>query len=422
MRTGDRSHGMGRGKITGWPPWKIVGLALLPLLVFLAALSGDVRSDTGKILFDANANGSAESVLEGKNLGIGTTSTSANLHVLGNAYITQNLGIGTATPTASLQIQGALGMAPQTITSNTTASGNSVIIADTSSANLTLTLPYAGNVAGRTYYIKKASNSYTLSVRGGGNLIDDSSIFTLGTGGRQFPFINVVSNGNQWYSTGMSNSIVWSPTTVSNCILWLDASDSSYVTLTSGNVSTWSDKSGQGYNFTQGTAANQPLYLANGRNNKYVVKFDGTNDQLSYSRNWGKYLDVYFVGRFHTAPGSTDHYFSGNNTSMFALKYDTGAMYLTGGNTNANKGATAPTNYHYYRAYVDNTNLGVASDGNVEGTAGGADQWATSILNLGGVTSAYGKVEIAEFIIYNMKLATSDSNTVLTYLSSKWGF
>ena len=398
------------------------GLSVFLFLAAVSSLPGDIQSTGGNLLFDANNDGSAEVAIQGKNLGIGTASPSTNLHVMGNTYISQNLGIGTSVPASNLEVQGSRGMNLQTISSNTTISGNSVILADTSSANITLTLPYAGNAAGRIFKIKKSNIANKLSVKGGGNLIDDSPIIELPSG-NALPHLNIISNGKQWYILSSAGNVTpWKPTSLSNCILWLDANDAANVTLTSGNVSQWSDKSGQGFHFTQGTATAQPLYLVSGRNGMYVVKFDGTNDQLSKSRDWGKYLDVYLVGRFHTTPGSTDHFFCGSATTEYGLKHDSGDMYFNSGGPNVNRTISGSTNYHYFRAFVNNSDIGLSIDGGAESTSSGATDYPDTILNLGGISSAFGKAEIAEVIIYNMKLATSDSNTVLAYLSYKWGF
>ena len=46
-------------------------------------------------------------------------------------------------------------------------------------------------------------------------------------------------------------------------------------------VGTWPDQSGTGNNLTQGTAAQKPTFKVNILNNKPVVRFDGTSDNMS---------------------------------------------------------------------------------------------------------------------------------------------
>lgn len=54
---------------------------------------------------------------------------------------------------------------------------------------------------------------------------------------------------------------LWTPAQLSTA-LWLDAADAGTVTLNGTTVSQWRDKSGNGNNATQSTAANQPTYSA----------------------------------------------------------------------------------------------------------------------------------------------------------------
>ncbi len=53
----------------------------------------------------------------------------------------------------------------------------------------------------------------------------------------------------------------FNPTTAGTVALWLRADLG--ITLNGGDVSQWNDQSGNGFNVSQGTAANQPLYTAN---------------------------------------------------------------------------------------------------------------------------------------------------------------
>jgi hypothetical protein len=68
--------------------------------------------------------------------------------------------------------------------------------------------------------------------------------------------------------------------------------------LDNGFVTKWYDQSGNGYNATQTTAANQPQIVNSGsviiENSKPTLQFDGTNDTLSFA---GTYLNT---GAAHT--------------------------------------------------------------------------------------------------------------------------
>jgi len=80
-----------------------------------------------------------------------------------------------------------------------------------------------------------------------------------------------------------NSSINWTPAELPNLALWLDAADASTITLNGSTVSQWNDKSGNGRNATQATAANQPTYTASGLNGKPVFTFDGINDYLTHN-------------------------------------------------------------------------------------------------------------------------------------------
>jgi hypothetical protein len=62
----------------------------------------------------------------------------------------------------------------------------------------------------------------------------------------------------------------WTPANITTA-LWLDAADASTVTAPGGVVEQWNDKSGNGRNVTQSTAANRPTYATN------KIVFDGTD-------------------------------------------------------------------------------------------------------------------------------------------------
>jgi hypothetical protein len=68
------------------------------------------------------------------------------------------------------------------------------------------------------------------------------------------------------------NETVWNPSMISTA-LWLDAADTSTVTLSSGAVSQWNDKSGNSRHVSQAVAAQQPTWNATGLNSKPILTF-----------------------------------------------------------------------------------------------------------------------------------------------------
>lgn len=66
---------------------------------------------------------------------------------------------------------------------------------------------------------------------------------------------------------------------LANLALWLQA-DQIVGLVDNDPVALWEDSSGNNNDYTQGTAANRPLYKVNIINGKPVVRFDATNDAL----------------------------------------------------------------------------------------------------------------------------------------------
>lgn len=88
----------------------------------------------------------------------------------------------------------------------------------------------------------------------------------------------------------MSGTLLSSqPNTVSGLTLWLDAADAATITKDGSNaVSQWNDKSGGGFNFTQGNASYKPTYsAAGGSSGTATVQFNRTSksdvDYMEYS-------------------------------------------------------------------------------------------------------------------------------------------
>lgn len=83
-------------------------------------------------------------------------------------------------------------------TSYTVSSTDTVVFADATSVNVTITLPAASGLAGYRFYIKRIDGSaHTVTVaRSGSDTIDGAASFTLDM---QYTAIAVISNGTNWY-------------------------------------------------------------------------------------------------------------------------------------------------------------------------------------------------------------------------------
>jgi hypothetical protein len=65
------------------------------------------------------------------------------------------------------------------------------------------------------------------------------------------------------------------PIDIPGCVLWLDAADSSMITQSSGAVSLWSDKSGNGYNGTSIGSTGSTAWSSNGLMGIQLLRLTG---------------------------------------------------------------------------------------------------------------------------------------------------
>ena len=72
---------------------------------------------------------------------------------------------------------------------------------------------------------------------------------------------------------------VWTPAQLTTTF-WFDASDETTITESSGSVSQWDDKSGNGHHLTQGTGSYQPTTGTRTIGGLNALDFDGANDTI----------------------------------------------------------------------------------------------------------------------------------------------
>lgn len=201
------------------------------------------------------------------------------------------VGVGVSTPTHTFDLKGSFGMIPQTVTSDTTLSGNTLILADTSGASITITLPLASAYIGRMYEIKKVSDSNSLTIQSK-DLIEKSEFVTLTTSSSGFAYINVFSDGGKWNvrSQSIENSYAGS----GNLIGWWRLDETTGTTAYDG--------SGQGHDATWTGGVTFSTNTTSGKFNRAVettasgYQMDFTSSALPSSQItlslWVKFNDI----------------------------------------------------------------------------------------------------------------------------------
>lgn len=92
---------------------------------------------------------------------------------------------------------------------------------------------------------------------------NEASAFFNGLIGEIVVYDNILSDSEQKQIENYLMSkweVQFSPSLIDDMSLWMDATDRSTITLNGNTVSSWKDKSGNGYDFVQASSSNQPTY------------------------------------------------------------------------------------------------------------------------------------------------------------------
>ena len=235
---------------------------------------------------------------------------------------------------------------------------------------------------------------------------------------------------------------VSAPTEISGCALWLDASDAGSITESGGLVSQWSDKSGNLRHHTASGSA-RPTTGTRSLNGRNVIDFDGSGNfltgnaaSLTMFKNV-PYAGVFIVMAFDAlnknqyffehkglGAGARFQIFQQPNTNIVLgarrLNADSLATVTTSAATTGPAIIAGIVDYTNSDAFLrrDGANLASSTsflnDGNTEDANSDGH-------TIGGVSSLLLDGYIAEVVVYNTALSTSDRARVESYLAAKWG-
>ena len=233
------------------------------------------------------------------------------------------------------------------------------------------------------------------------------------------------------------------PNTLPNLQLWLDATRIDQADNTA--VASWKDQSGKGYDATQSTTAARPTYRTNQLNGLPVVRFDGTDDRMALSggalgmlRNVGG-ATVFAVVKYSVV--------ANNPTILISTATSTSARFLLRSSTTPrfqivsrrldsdstvtiSSAQTVPTSSFFIHSSIANFQntllqqfINGAKDGENTsfGTSGNTSDTDSNNITIGLLSVTYFTGDIAEIIVYNRALNTSELAQVHRYLARKWG-
>jgi len=211
--------------------------------------------------------------------------------------------------------------------------------------------------------------------------------------------------------------------------LWLDASDTSTITHSTGDVTAWRDKSGNGNNAT--TSSGSPRTGDSTRNGKNVIDF--TSDQMTlpaalYTIPSGANT-LFVVSKRTSETGliTTTVSMSTGATNQFFHIYSnvSGAQsFLNRSTASPVASATGIINTEYNTAFMrrSGTNQEIAVNTINAIDSASATNITPTAAQIG--TAAGGLLpfigSIAEIILYDSALTDAQALTVMQYLSRKW--
>jgi hypothetical protein len=357
-----------------------------------------INQNNGPIYYDLNDNGLA------------------NMTMSVNGF----LGVGVLNPQSTLDIKGSFGLNFELVSGNKVLSGNSMILVDSSSGNVALTLPEATTVNGRVYNIKKTalSNKMTIKTNNQLNKIDGHDKIVFNTHASSLSYINMVSSAGNWYVTSMSSNVFVQQTVAAdNIMAWWKLNELgggiAYDASINGN-------DGAINNFSAGNIG------VSGRINQ-AHDFDGIDDDISVSDStslrpnqnysialWVKPKTVNGVHRHIVSkrgPSIISYGIWLFSTSKFYFEVNDGSVHGIQGSTTA----VVNTWYHIAATY-DGTDLKLYVNGNLDGTlnAPGINiSYNTNDLFIGSGafnTNFHGLID--EITIYDYPLTQSDIFTL----------
>lgn len=410
---------------------------IIVLLILTSSLVADVKSTTGQIKFDAQSDNQAEMTLNSTGLGIGVT-PSTNLHVNGNAIVTEQVFVGGSSGSSNLNVNGTLGYQIMSLSSNSNLGENTAVIADISSSNLLLSLPYSSNISGRVLKIKANEGDYvaTLLTQRNQSIIDLIDNAKRSITLQSLDSIELIATDSGYYllSENYSNT-PFTPTSLSNLIMWIDGADQSQMSIESnGNVSQIKDKSGQGNDANQSDGDKQPDYLDNGgldffKEELNIAYLDTLNDSAFAGGNFS------FFVTFNS--GNTDNIgdvfgsesFVSSDTG-FVLRvqgdfvrilWHNGAGFNQAGDALDSNGTDILASVFY-----DGSNISMRTTilNTLDSAAAPASLLKNSGTQLGATESVASRDlenAIYEFLLFNRNLDDAEAKKIEGYLAWKWG-
>lgn len=213
----------------------------------------------------------------------------------------------------------------------------------------------------------------------------------------------------------------FSPPDIAGLTVWLKADG---LSLNNNDpVSTWTDSSGNGHDATQ-SGGSRPVYKTGIKNSKPAVLFAG-GQYMSGSLTLSQPMTVFFVIQHLNTGTDYQFYLDGASNRVAFVRLVTGSDgYDLFAGADAVVSQAQDSNWHYLSGVVNGASSIVAINGTATtGLDSGSNSLgSTYYLGCFGPTPGmfYMDGYIAEMIIYNSALNTTNRQLVEAYLAAKY--
>lgn len=239
------------------------------------------------------------------------------------------------------------------------------------------------------------------------------------------------TNGSGSASANSNDLTPFNPSVVAAVSGWYDFADTSTITNVSNAISQINDKSGNGRNATQGTAANRPSTSVVTINSLNAAGCDGTNDTLV--------IPIAVLGANQPALTIAAVYYPNNtNTTLQLIANNNGSnggrSHVT--NQAQNFGVTAvaritpvsgSTILHIARSPANGENRTSRLKINTDAQLTSGSYTRSSVAGTAAAICSYGTPSgwfngnVGEIIVFQSELSDANANRIARYLSGKWG-
>ena len=227
------------------------------------------------------------------------------------------------------------------------------------------------------------------------------------------------------------------PSNVSNLRLWLRADSVGTFDIPTKEITSWTDRSGQGFNASQSTKANKPLWRGyDGAKDKSYVAFDGTNDYMAINTGLltSAEFSMFFVFKQDDSSTNDEYIFNINTTSTQNVDVycNTNRIYTKVGDELGNKEiliAGLAHKWNIVELYIQGDFMRMVVNGTATGVA--IPSYSTPIHNgnvsvgakndnSGNDISKFFDGNIQEVIVYDGYIIDNHRTSVRNYLSGKY--